>query len=85
MPILSDDSPWDDYQDCQDEDSKTIRKINRLLKSILRDGRPMGKAERLKYSAPGVCSARIDESNRLVYKVDGDTVLVISCRGHYSD
>lgn len=30
-------------------------------------------------------SARIDAKNRLVYKVDGDVVRVVSCRGHYGD
>ena len=85
-PISWDDDAWDDYTDWMDEDKKTVKRINRLIKSILRDERPIGKAERLKYADPGVCSVRIDEKNRLVYKVlDDGEVYVLSCRGHYAD
>lgn len=84
-PITWDDDAWDDYTDWMDEDKKTVKRINRLLKSISRDARPIGKAERLRHAEPGVCSARIDEKNRLVYKVEGDSVIVISCKGHYDD
>jgi len=85
-PISWDDDAWDDYADWMDEDKKTVKRINRLIKSILRDEHPIGKAERLKYADPGVCSVRIDEKNRLVYKVlDDGEVYILSCRGHYAD
>lgn len=84
-PIMWGDSAWDDYVDLIGEDRKTINRINRLLKSISRDERPIGKSERLKYADPGVCSARIDEKNRLVYRIEDGTVYVLSCKGHYSD
>ena len=85
-PISWDDDAWDDYADWMDEDKKTVKSINRLIKSILRDEHPIGKAERLKYADPGVCSVRIDEKNRLVYKVlDDGEVYILSCRGHYAD
>ena len=86
LPISWDDDAWDDYADWMDEDKKTVKRINRLIKSILRDEHPIGKAERLKYADPGVCSVRIDEKNRLVYKVlDDGEVYILSCRGHYAD
>lgn len=85
-PISWDDDAWDDYADWMDEDKKTVKRINRLIKSILRDEHPIGKAEHLKYADPGVCSVRIDDKNRLVYKVlDDGEVYVLSCRGHYAD
>lgn len=89
MPFLWDDAAWAEYEYWQTQDRKTLRKINALLKEIARansEGRaPSGKAELLKHSAESLRSVRIDAKNRLTYKVDGDKVRVVSCRGHYED
>jgi toxin YoeB len=85
------DKAWDDYLYWQTQDKKTLRRINRLVKDIERNqenpggqNTPMGKAEKLRYSKMGLLSVRIDESNRLVYKIeDSETLSIISCRGHY--
>ena len=65
------------------QDLKTFDKINQLLKSIERDGilNGLGKPERLKYGTG--YSRRIDEANRLVYDIDGNKIIIKSCRGHY--
>lgn len=84
-PISWGDDAWNDYVDWLGEDKKTVRRINLLIKSLSRDERPIGKAERLKHADPGVCSVRIDEKNRLVYRIEGDTVYILSCKGHYRD
>lgn len=77
---------WDDYLWWQGQDKKTLKKINRLLQDIARNG-PLtgeGKPESLRYR-PGY-SRHIDESNRLVYLVDElGNIKVVSCRGHYED
>ena len=44
----------------------------------------IGKPEPLKY-CKGYWSRRIDETNQVVYKVDGDSVAIASVRGHYDD
>ncbi len=77
------DRGFDDYIYWRYNDLKTFDKINSLLKSIERDGilSGLGKPERLKYGAG--YSRRIDDTNRLVYKVENDTIIVKSCRGHY--
>ena len=77
------DRGFDDYIYWRYNDLKTFDKINQLLKSIERDGilSGLGKPERLKYGAG--YSRRIDDTNRLVYKVENDTIIVKSCRGHY--
>ena len=77
---------WEDYLYWQTQDRKTLNRINRLLQSIERDGvlDGEGQPEKLKYKA-GMYSRRIDGKNRLVYKIDGDRVIVESCRGHYED
>lgn len=78
------DKAWDDYVKWQDEDKKTLNRINALIKDIERNGAMVGigKPERLKYGEG--YSRRIDEKNRLVYKIDEYGFLyIISCKGHY--
>ena len=45
----------------------------------------IGKAELFQRSREGLGSARTDGKNRLTYRVDGDRVPIVSCRGHYED
>ena len=83
MNKLFEDQGFVDYIHWRHHDLKTFDKINRLLKSIERDGimHGEGKPERLKYNAG--YSRRIDETNRLVYEVENDKIIIKSCRGHY--
>lgn len=86
MPYLWDDTAWLDYQYWLTQDKKTVKKINTLLKDLARTGGGgIGKAEFLKGDKHGLSSARIDAKNRLVYRIDGDVVRIVSCRGHYDD
>lgn len=78
------DKAWNDYLDWHDNDKKAWKRINALVKDIERNGvaEGIGKPEKLKYLDGW--SRRIDEKNRLVYKVDENSFLyIISCRGHY--
>lgn len=43
----------------------------------------IGKPEPLKENLSGYWSRRIDEKNRLVYKQQGDSIIIVSCRLHY--
>jgi toxin YoeB len=75
---------WNEYLYWQTEDKKILKKINQLLKDISRnpyDG--IGKPEPLKENLSGYWSRRIDGEHRLIYVVEGDKVLIFSCRGHY--
>ncbi|MDR1087934.1 MAG: Txe/YoeB family addiction module toxin [Coriobacteriales bacterium] len=74
---------WDDYLYWQTQDKKTVRKINALIKSIER-GERLGKMERLKDGYSSWLSTRIDQSNRLIFKVADDVLIIASCRGQYS-
>lgn len=76
---------FDQYVYWQTQDRKTIKRINKLIDSILRNGAMQGegKPEALKYR-PGY-SCRIDDDNRLVYDIKGDKLIIISCKGHYKD
>ncbi|CZE50523.1 addiction module antitoxin [Campylobacter geochelonis] len=52
------------------EDKKTLSKINKLLKDIAREPfGGLGKPEALKGNLSGFYSRRIDDKNRLVYKI----------------
>lgn len=86
MPKIFTDIAFADYQGWQTENVKMWHKINDLIKSIERDGpmRGLGKPEKMKYRK-GEYSRRIDGENRLVYEVSGDTIKIVSCRGHYED
>lgn len=78
------DEAWDDYVYWQGQDRKTLRSINRIIKDIDRDPFDgLGKPEPLKYNLSGYWSRRIDEVNRLVYKVEDGKLYIISCRYHY--
>ena len=80
------DEAWEDYTYWQTQDKKTLRRINMLLKDIERgnfDG--IGKPEPLKGDLSGFWSRRIDDANRLVYRVVDDVLEIVSCKGHYED
>ena len=45
----------------------------------------IGKPEPLKNELAGIWSRRIDDTNRLVYRVTNSQIEVVQCKGHYSD
>lgn len=78
------DEAWRDYVFWQQQDRKTLKRINRLVEDAKRTPYcGIGKPERLKENLSGFWSRRIDDTNRLVYAVDSDRLTVISCRYHY--
>jgi len=80
------DEAWDDYIYWQTQDRKTLKRVNQLLQDISRNGNSgIGKPEPLKDEFSGFWSRRIDEKNRLVYRVQGGMLEILSCKGHYND
>ena len=77
---------WAEYLYWQQQDKKTLKRINELLKSIDREGplEGIGKPERLK-ARPNSYSRRIDDKNRLVYEIVDGMIIVKACLGHYED
>jgi len=75
---------WEDFNYWLEQDIKTVRRICALLKDTKRNPfEGIGKPEPLKHNQSGYWSRRIDKVNRLVYKVDDNTIIVISCKNHY--
>ena len=75
---------WQQYCKWQQQDRKTLKRINALITSIQRHGyHSIGKVEALKGNLAGLYSVRIDAKNRLVFMNDGDDIIIVSCSGHY--
>ena len=78
---------FEDFLYWQATDKKIFKKINDLIKDIERNGalNGIGKPEALKGNFQGYYSRRIDEKNRLIYKILEDSVEIFQCKEHYSD
>ena len=65
---------------------KDSKKVNQLLKDIERSNfEGLGKPEALKGNLSGFWSRRIDDANRLIYRINGEFIDILSCKGHYED
>ena len=77
-------SAWEEYLYWQTQDKKTLKKINALIKDIQRSPyEGLGHPEPLKHERSGYWSREIDKKNRLVYKMDGDQLVIFQCKDHY--
>lgn len=86
MKKLWDDNAWEEYLYWQTQDKKTLKKINRLLVDIDRNGyNCMGKAEPLRGTLSGYWSVRIDEKNRIVFRIENNNIEIIQCGSHYEN
>lgn len=76
---------WEDYQYWVKQDRKILKRINTLIRDIIRHPyEGIGKPEMLRFELSGLWSRRIDSEHRLVYQVDGATLVIFQCRYHYS-
>lgn len=72
---------WDEYLAWQSEDRKTLRRIHQLLQSIDRNGYEcIGRPEPLRHDLTGWWSVRINEADRLVFRIVEDRIEILSCR-----
>jgi len=80
------DDAWEEYLYWQTQDRKTLKRINALLKDIDRDPfSGIGKPEPLTGNYQGYWSRRIDDANRIVYKVKENQLIIAQCGNHYND
>jgi toxin YoeB len=81
-----DEEAWEDYLYWQTQDKKTLKRINGLIKDI--DRHPfegIGKPEPLKHEYAGYWSRRIDDFNRIVYRIKNAQLEIVQCGAHYRD
>jgi len=78
------DNAWHEYLYWQQKDKKTLQKVNKLIKEIKRTPfEGSGKPEPLKHELSGWWSRRINERDRIVYRISDDTVDILQLRYHY--
>jgi len=85
MRLLWNEQSWEDYCYWQEKDRRMVKRINALLKDMQRNPyEGIGKPEALKGSLSGWWSRRIDGEHRIVYRLQGKSIVIASCRGHYA-
>ena len=78
------DTSWEDYLYWQTQDKKTLKRINKLLQDIERNGyNGIGKPEPLKHELSGFLSVEIDEKNRIVFRIEDGKLEITQCGSHY--
>ena len=83
MKIIFSEESFTDYQTWALEDRKFYKKINELIKDIIRSPfSGIGKPEPLKHELSGYWSRR-NEEHRLVYKITDNSLFIASCKYHY--
>ena len=85
IKIWTDDA-WEEFEYWSTNDKKTLKKILNLLKDIDRNGYTgIGNPEPLKGDLSGYWSRRIDDYNRIVYKIENSNIKIVQCGSHYKD
>lgn len=85
MRLVFTPNGWQDYTYWLAADRSTLRRINRLIDDVHRDPfEGIGKPEPLRHALTGAWSRRISDEHRLVYLVDGDDIVILQARYHYS-
>ncbi|OSZ78970.1 Txe/YoeB family addiction module toxin [Chitinophagaceae bacterium IBVUCB1] len=84
MELVWQTNAWEDYLYWQEQDKKTMQRINELIKDTLRSPfKGIGKPETLRGDLSGFWSRRINGEHRLVYAVKDKRLHIIQCRYHY--
>jgi len=84
MKLVFAEQAWEDYLHWQETDRKLLKRINALINETARSPfQGSGKPEALKHALAGYWSRRINDEHRLVYKIDGDSLLIAQLRYHY--
>ena len=84
MKLIFSEHAWQDYLYWQKNDKKNLRRTNELIKDIQRNKyEGIGKPETLKHSLSGYWSRRITNEQRIVYKIENDSIWIAQLRYHY--
>ena len=84
MKLIFSEQAWEDYLHWQETDRKMVKRIHELIKQATRTPfEGSGKPEPLKHALSGYWSRRINDEHRIVYRVEGDSLLIAQLRLHY--
>ena len=84
MKLIFAEEAWEDYLFWQKQDRRMVERINRLIRETQREPfEGVGKPEALKHALSGFWSRRITDEHRMVYRVEGDDLLIGQLRFHY--
>lgn len=72
------------YVSWLDNDRKVLKRANVVITDALRDPYDgIGKPEPLRFELAGALSRRITVEHRLVYRVEGDDLVILQVGTHY--
>ncbi len=84
MNLLFADEAWEDYVYWQKKDKHMVERINKLIRETQREPfAGVGKPEPLKHALAGFWSRRITDEHRMVYRVEGEALMIAQLRFHY--
>jgi toxin YoeB len=84
MKLIFSEHAWEDYLYWQKTDKQMLKRINMLIKEVIRTPfEGIGKPEPLKHALSGYWSRRINDEHRMVYAVQEDSLLIAQLRYHY--
>jgi toxin YoeB len=86
MIVAWDEEAWSQYLYLQKENKQLLRRVHLIITDIKRNGYTgLGKPEPLSGNLSGWWSRRLDNKNRIVYRIIENRLEIIQCGGHYSD
>jgi len=84
MKLTFSSKAWEQYFYWQTTDKRILKRVNLLIKDIQRSpNEGFGKPESLKHGLSGYYSRRINDEHRIVYKQQGNSILIAQLRYHY--
>ena len=84
MKLIFADAAWEDSLYWQRQDKRMVERINTLIRETQREPfSGIGKPEPLKHALAGFGSRRITDEHRMIYKIEGDALLLAQLRYHY--
>ncbi len=84
MKLIFAEEAWEDYLYWQMQDRRMVDRINKLIRETQREPfEGVGKPEALKHALSGFWSRRMTDEHRMVYRVEGDALLIAQLRFHF--
>ena len=67
-------------------DKRIFKALVKIIEDTQRNGiGGLGHSEQLSGNLSGWWSKRLDEANRMVFRIENDTVIISKCYTHYGD